>query len=318
MRIVSIINASSSSGFCHGQNFSYDGDQGPLHWGEEYHSCIGKYQSPINIEEHNVKNVSLSPLRLIGIDNPYQSYVTNTGHTVMLKTNESKAATLSGGPLQDNYVFEQLHFHWGENDYEGSEDLVNNHSFPMEMHAVFYKEDYKSFNEALNHSDGLAILAYLYEVSPQPNPAYEPIVRVLRDIEVMGKRKALQEPLLLESLFVPDIAKMQDYFTYFGSLTTPPCLEVARWIDFKDRQQLSHEQLAAFRDLQTPEGDKLTHNFRPVQPLEDRVVFHNIPKEQNTLSNTHHSDGHSGQRNVKIPILFVALGALVAIFLFAI
>lgn len=84
----------------------------------------------------------------------------------MLKANESKAATLSGGPLgEKNYTFEQLHFHWGENDYEGSEDLINNHSFPMEMHAVFYKEDYKSIDEALKHDDGLAILAYLYEVS---------------------------------------------------------------------------------------------------------------------------------------------------------
>ena len=71
---------------------------------------------------------------------------------------------LSGGPLKGIYVFEQLHFHWGENDFEGSEDLINNRSFPMEMHAVFYKEDYKSFKEALNYSDGLAILAYLYEV----------------------------------------------------------------------------------------------------------------------------------------------------------
>jgi len=56
--------------------------------------------------------------------------------------------------------------------------------------------------------------------------------------------KVLQEPLLLESIFVPDIAKMQDYFTYSGSLTTPPCLEVAKWIDFKDHQQLSHDQVS--------------------------------------------------------------------------
>lgn len=54
---------------------------GPSHWGEEYQTCLGKHQSPINIEEHNVKNVSLPPLILIGIDNPCQSYVTNTGHT---------------------------------------------------------------------------------------------------------------------------------------------------------------------------------------------------------------------------------------------
>lgn len=83
----------------------------------------------------------------------------------MLKANESKPAMLSGGPLGDKvYVFEQLHFHWGENDSEGSEDLINNQSFPMELHAVFWKEDYKSMDEALKHDDGLAILAYLYEV----------------------------------------------------------------------------------------------------------------------------------------------------------
>jgi len=54
---------------------------GPSHWGEEYHTCIGKHQSPINIEEHNVKNVSLPPLKLIGIDDPCLSFVTNNGHT---------------------------------------------------------------------------------------------------------------------------------------------------------------------------------------------------------------------------------------------
>lgn len=81
-------------------------------------------------------------------------------------------------------------------------------------------------------------------MSPQPNPTYEPIVKVLPDIEAMGKSKVLQEPLLLGELFVPDITNIQDYFTYNGSLTTPPCLEVAIWIDLKDHQQLSHEQVS--------------------------------------------------------------------------
>ncbi|XP_012523520.1 carbonic anhydrase 1 isoform X2 [Monomorium pharaonis] len=315
------LSLSLLSGLCDGQEFSYEGNQGPAYWGEEYHTCVGKHQSPINIEEHNVQNVSLPPLILNGIDNPCHSYVKNTGHTVVLKTKESEAALLSGGPLGDKnvYVFEQFHFHWGENDYEGSEDLINNQSFPMEMHAVFYKETYKSFDESLKHDDGLAILAYLYEISPQPNPTYEPIVRALSKIEEMGKEETLQEPLPLGKFLVPDITNIQNYFTYKGSLTTPPCLEVATWIDFKDHQQLSHDQLATFRDLRTPEGNRLTHNFRPVQPLEDRVVFQNIPKEQSTPNtfHNHHSGGHSGQRSYKVPILFVALATLAAIFLFA-
>lgn len=72
---------------------------------------------------------------------------------------------------------------------------------------------------------------------------YEPIVEVLPDIETVGNEKALREPLVLRKLFMSDIITMQDYFTYNGSLTTPPCLEVAIWIDFKDHLRLSHEQV---------------------------------------------------------------------------
>lgn len=72
---------------------------------------------------------------------------------------------------------------------------------------------------------------------------YEPIVEVLPDIETVGNEIVLRELLQLRKLFVSDITTMQNYFTYNGSLTTPPCLEVATWIEFKDRQRLSHEQV---------------------------------------------------------------------------
>lgn len=72
--------------------------------------------------------------------------------------------TLSGGPLKGPYVFSQLHFHWGGNDSVGSEDLINNHSFPMELHMVFYKMEYEDMETAIKYRDGLCVMAVFYEV----------------------------------------------------------------------------------------------------------------------------------------------------------
>jgi carbonic anhydrase len=37
--------------------------------------------------------------------------------------------------------------------------------FPMEMHIVHRKQSYGSVQEALNHSDGLSVLAFFFQVS---------------------------------------------------------------------------------------------------------------------------------------------------------
>lgn len=83
----------------------------------------------------------------------------------MLRLNESERAEISGGPLRGSYLWEQLHFHWGQDDKEGSEDLINNHSFALELHAVFFKKEYGHLNNATKYSDGLAVLAYFFEVT---------------------------------------------------------------------------------------------------------------------------------------------------------
>ena len=57
----------------------------------------------------------------------------------------------------------------------------------------------------------------------------------------------------------------QDYFTYAGSLTTPPCTEGVTWFVLKTPVEISAEQIQAFADL-------FPHDVRPVQPLNGRVV----------------------------------------------
>lgn len=43
----------------------------------------------------------------------------------MITIDSVKPPTITGGPLSDPYVFTQMHFHWGENDEEGSEDTLD-------------------------------------------------------------------------------------------------------------------------------------------------------------------------------------------------
>ncbi|KAJ9573743.1 hypothetical protein L9F63_008867 [Diploptera punctata] len=226
-------------------SFGYEGENGPSHWGEDYDTCKGKYQSPIDIEEHLVTQVELPAIKFEGFKSePTTNTLTNNGHTVMLQLNMTKMASLSGGPLHGNYIFTQLHFHWGSNDSQGSEDTINNHTFPLELHMVMYKETYGSFDEATRHKDGLAYLQY--------------------SMRYTMKR----------------IRTRHLYFTYNGSLTTPPCLEVVTWIEFKMPILLSHSQIEAFRKLKSEEGF-MTHNFRPVQPLEGRPVWFNVMDKEN-------------------------------------
>uniref|UniRef100_A0A8C5WQW4 Alpha-carbonic anhydrase domain-containing protein n=1 Tax=Laticauda laticaudata TaxID=8630 RepID=A0A8C5WQW4_LATLA len=66
------------------------------------------------------------------------------------------------------------------------------------------------------------------------------------------------------------------YWTYAGSLTTPPLHESVTWIVLKEAIQISEKQMEKFRSLlfTTEEDEKIpmVNNFRPPQPLKGRVV----------------------------------------------
>ncbi len=61
------------------------------------------------------------------------------------------------------------------------------------------------------------------------------------------------------------------YYSYAGSLTTPPCSEEVRWHVLTEPIQVSEEQLDAFEKLYDV-------NARPIQPTNGRVIkFHDHP-----------------------------------------
>jgi len=84
---------------------------------------------------------------------------------------------------------------------------------------------------------------------------------------------------------------LHHYFTYDGSLTTPPCSEIVTWIDFKEPILISRGQIQMFRLLLDDNGHVLKHNFRPIQELGDRIILFNIiNNDDNTLKHDIEND----------------------------
>jgi carbonic anhydrase len=55
------------------------------------------------------------------------------------------------------------------------------------------------------------------------------------------------------------------YYSFQGSLTTPPCSEGVRWFVLKTPVKLAPAQLAAF-------GKRYPMNARPTQPVNGRTI----------------------------------------------
>lgn len=54
---------------------------GVAHWGDDYGGCLGKHQSPIDINSEHITRVVLSPLIMNGFDNATAATLSNNGHT---------------------------------------------------------------------------------------------------------------------------------------------------------------------------------------------------------------------------------------------
>lgn len=65
-----------------------------------------------------------------------------------------------------------------------------------------------------------------------------------------------------------------EFYSYEGSLTTPPCTEGIKWTILKEVRPISKRQLEWFQGMGSPSPDeKLQGNNRRVQPILERTVY---------------------------------------------
>jgi len=81
----------------------------------------------------------------------------------------------------------------------------------------------------------------------------------------VGEFKEIHREVDLSSIYSGD----EDFYSYMGSLTTPPCTENVNWIIFKRPVILSVEEVIKLKDAMP------LNNYRGEQPLNDRFVYLN-------------------------------------------
>jgi len=259
--------------------WTYFGHSGPAAdaWGDYYPYCeddSGSRQSPINIDPTTVAlDSTMGSFKLTNWDSPNAWSLANTGHSVNMNL-KSSGVTTSGGGLGDVYELAQFHFHWGAVNGRGSEHLIDNAAYPMEVHFVHFNKKYGTLGNAVAKSDGLAVLGFMFQISVDDNPAMEPIVSGLSSV-INPNEKVDITGFVADSILPTGLT---DYYRYLGSLTTPGCYESVTWTVFREYITISDKQMKAFRALVSSEKDAdnnymaMVDNYRPVQSVQKRQI----------------------------------------------
>ncbi|XP_012530254.1 carbonic anhydrase 9 [Monomorium pharaonis] len=246
-------------------------------WPQKYKSCAGKLQSPVAISTSKAIVLPFPALEMIGYHDflPTPQILMNSGQTVKLTVHKNvtygRLPYIFGAILKQNqqYEMEQLHFHWGIKNNRGAEHVLNGVRYPMEMHIVHRNMAYPDISHALQHEDGIAVVAVFFQLQEEDNELLQSFINKLPDVQWANTELLINMSFALAS-FIP--LNTDIFYTYKGSLTTPPCSEVVIWIIFAIPVPISFRQMNMFRKLSNGE-EILGDNYRLLQDIGQRKIY---------------------------------------------
>lgn len=221
----------------HSEHWSYEGETGPANWGKinaAWSKCgVGNRQSPIDIRD----GMKVDLEQIVFDYKPSSFNVVDNGHTIQVNVSGGNFVTVQNR----SYELVQFHFH------RPSEERINGRSFEMVVHLVHRDAEGK-----------LAVVAVLLERGKG-----HPMIQTVWNNLPLEKNDTVTPSVVL------DVGEMlpasREYYTYMGSLTTPPCTEGVLWLVMKQPMQAAPAQMALFSRL-------YPLNARPVQASAGRVI----------------------------------------------
>lgn len=226
-----------NAGAEHAEHWDYQGSGGPERWGRmkpEFAKCSsGTRQSPIDIRD-GIK-VELDAVQFDYKPSAFK--VVDNGHTIQVNVAPGNSIEVMG----QRFELVQFHFH------RPSEERIDGKAFDMVAHLV-----HKTLEGRL------AVVAVLLEKG-----SAQPVVQsVWNNLPLeKGDEIAARLPIDLNRLLPTE----RGYFTYMGSLTTPPCSEGVLWMVMKQPVPMSGEQIDIFARL-------YPMNARPIQQASGRLI----------------------------------------------
>ena len=235
-------------------HYEEDLDDGPSNWPhiEGGELCGHRQQSPILIDSAEFavsSGLCDAPLEWTVDDAVFDwtvSHKGENGHTLSVKSYGAKEAVSlvnafqsEGSRQHEKYRFDAFHFHWGPDDDSGSEHRFEGVTTTLELHFVHFSTDYLSVAaavEAWADLEGvagadmhtLAVAGFLFEeVDDDVNVAADAVLLQFVENAAMLEVWTNASASAVLSFAITDLVDaddfMQNYYHYWGSLTTPPC-----------------------------------------------------------------------------------------------
>jgi len=264
---------------CSEFKWGYSKYDGPRVWGEHYPECEEYSQSPIVLPTAFADHPFLQTIEYHNFEK-WNVDLTQDGKSIVLyvKDTGKERPYITGAVFKTKQFLDKIVIKVGTH-CRGSEHGMDGIFYDGEISYFYYDKKYKNYDEAVEVPGGVAIVSVLLKEQKESNPAFDQILKNLPQISNSKSPIACTlEGELNTPVYVTEKKEKEcvncDYYFYEGSLSTPPCSQVALRFVYAYPLNIGEDQLDKLREVLSCEtGKPMVNNYRYPQPLNFRKVF---------------------------------------------